>query len=45
VLGGEYGGDNLGTISLTELIGASGHLAQQIAGLPDGAQIHLSMID
>jgi hypothetical protein len=45
VLGGEYGGDNLGTISLDELIQASGHIAQQIADLPDGASIKLSVID
>lgn len=45
VLGGEYGGDNLGTISLDELIRASGHLAQQIADLPDGASIKLSVTD
>jgi hypothetical protein len=42
VLGGEYGGDNLATISLDELIRASGHIAQQIADLPDGASIKLS---
>lgn len=42
VLGGEYGGDNLGTISLRELIRASGHIAQQIADLPDGVSIKLS---
>lgn len=36
VLGGEYGGDNLGTISGEELIRLSGYIAQQIAALPDG---------
>jgi hypothetical protein len=45
VLGGEYGGDNLGTISFDELIRASGHIAQQIADLPDGASIKLSVAD
>ena len=45
VLGGEYGGDNLGTISLDELIRVSGHIAQQIADLPDGASIKLSVTD
>lgn len=44
-LGGEYGGDNLGTISLGELISASGHIAQQIKDLPDGAQVRLSIVD
>lgn len=41
VLGGEYGGDNLATISAEELIRASGHLVQQIESLPDGASIEL----
>lgn len=45
VLGGEYGGDNLATISLDELIRASGHIAQQFANLPEGASIKLSVID
>lgn len=45
VLGGEYGGDNLGTISFDELISASGHIAQQIADLPDGASVELSVIE
>ena len=43
VLGGEYGGNNLGTISFDELIRASGDIAQQIAGLPDGTFIELSV--
>ena len=44
-LGGEYGGDNLATISLGGLISASGHIAQQVKDLPDGAQVKLSIID
>ena len=44
-LGGEYGGDNLGTISLGELISVSGDIAQQIKDLPDGAKIRLSIVD
>lgn len=44
-LGGEYGRDNLGTISFEELIRASGHIAQQIADLPDGASVKLSVTD
>jgi len=44
-LGGEYGGDNLGTISFNELIRASGHIAQQISDLPDGASVKLSVTD
>ena len=43
-LGGEYGGDNLATISLSGLISASGDIAQQIEGLPDGAQVKLSIV-
>lgn len=45
VLGGEYGGDNLATISLSGLISASGNIAQQVDGLPDGAQVKFSIID
>lgn len=40
-LGGTYGGDNLATLPLVELISASGAIAKQIAHLPDGAQIRL----
>ncbi|ARS48178.1 hypothetical protein PSMEN_07175 [Ectopseudomonas mendocina] len=40
-LGGEYGGDNLATLPLLELIGVSGHIAQQIRDLPEGAQVRL----
>ena len=43
--GGEYGGDNLATISTEELIRVSGHIAQQIASLPDGITIKLSIED
>lgn len=44
-LGGEYGGDNLATITLVELIRASGHLAQQIKDLPDGAKVRLQVTE
>jgi hypothetical protein len=44
VLGGEYGGDNLATISLSGLVSASGHIARQIKDLPDGAQVKLSIV-
>jgi hypothetical protein len=43
-LGGEYGGDNLATISLSGLVSASGHVAQKIEDLPDGAQVKLSIV-
>jgi hypothetical protein len=44
-LGGEYGGSNLASIPLSELIAASGSIARQIAGLPDGTQVQLSVVD
>lgn len=44
-LGGEYGGDNLATIELDELIRASGHMALQIKDLPDGAQVRLQVTE
>lgn|SRR5512135_356095 len=43
VLGGEYGGDNLATIPLTELIASSGDLAKQISELPEGAEVRLNV--
>ena len=43
-LGGEYGGDNLATISLGELVSASRHITQQIQGLPDGAQVKFNIV-
>ena len=41
VLGGSYQLENLGTISRRELISASGSIAQQVEGLPDGERITL----
>ena len=43
VLGSEYGGDNLATISLLELIASSGDLAKQVSELPDGAEVQLNV--
>ena len=40
-LGGAYDASNFGTISIAELIGFSGHVAEQIAGLPDGSQVEI----
>lgn len=45
VLGGEYSIDNIGQISLAELIGFSGNVAQQIERLPDGTPTELKFID
>ena len=39
VLGGEYGGSNLASIALEALVEASGHIARQIDGQPDGAKV------
>ena len=44
-LGGEYGGENLSTLTLNELVLASGHIAEQIKDLPDGARIQLKITD
>jgi hypothetical protein len=45
LLGGEYGGDNVASIPIGELISASGHIARQLADLPDGAKVRLSIVD
>ncbi|HWE18506.1 MAG TPA: hypothetical protein VG758_15185 [Hyphomicrobiaceae bacterium] len=45
ILGGKYALENVGTIDRAELISVSGHIAQQIDGLPDGAQIRLTIVD
>src|SRR5688572_10823484 len=44
-LGGEYGGDNLASVPVHELILASGDMARQISGLPAGTQVRLTVID
>ena len=44
-LGGEYGGDNLATAPLVELVRMSGDIARQINELPDGAQVKLRVVD
>lgn len=45
VLGGAYDGDNMGLISLDELLGAAGDIARQIDGLPDGAHVRLRIME
>ena len=45
VLGGEYGGSNLASLALGELIGVSGSIAFQIKDLPDGAQVQFRITD
>lgn len=43
VMGGEYGGTNLAVISVVGLVSASGHIAKEIDGLPDSAQVLLTI--
>jgi hypothetical protein len=44
-LGGTYGGDNLASIALVELIESSGHLARQIAELCDGTRVKMRVTE
>jgi len=44
-LGGAYGSENIDTISLEELVQASGHIAREIKDLPAGAQVKLKVIE
>jgi hypothetical protein len=43
VLGGKYSIDNIGTITLIEVVSFSGHLGRRIKDLPDGATISLDV--
>lgn len=45
VLGGQYEESNFATVTLTELIRSSGHLAHEVQYLPEGAQIRLIATD
>jgi hypothetical protein len=44
-LGGGYEPDNIGTISVAELIAASGDIAGQIKDLPAGAKVELKVVE
>lgn len=44
ILDGEYGGKNIKTAPLVELIRFSGDLGKQIKDLPDGAEIKLKVM-
>jgi hypothetical protein len=44
VLGGEYGEENLATISVAELLAVSGDIARQVKDLPDGAHVELKVV-
>ncbi|WP_410497885.1 T6SS immunity protein Tdi1 domain-containing protein [Chitinibacter sp. S2-10] len=45
ILGGEYGGSNLGTAPLVELVRFSGDIARQIKDMPEGTQVRLKIVD
>lgn len=45
ILGGEYGGSNLATVPLVELVRFSGDVAQQIIDLPSGTKIELKVTE
>lgn len=45
VLGGEFGGTNLTSVPLVDLVRLSGYLAHQIHDLPDGAHVELRVIE
>jgi len=45
VLGGEYGGSNLASVPFRELVAAFGHIAKEIKGLPNGAQVSLKIVE
>ena len=43
ILGGKYECENVGTISLLELISFAGELAVQLKDLPNGTKVHLTI--
>ena len=45
VLGGAYEAENLATITLSELVAASGAIALQIRDLPDGSTVKLRFVE
>jgi hypothetical protein len=45
ILGGAYGIENIGTISIGELIRFSGDVAHQIKDLPSGSKIEFKIVD
>ena len=45
VLGGRYDASNIKSVSVIELIGFSGDVAEQICDLPDGQTIELRVIE
>lgn len=45
LLGGEYGGSNLASAPIVDLIRMSGTIAKQVRDLPDGATVSLRLTD
>ena len=45
LLGGEYGGNNLASAPLVELVRFSGSLAKQTKSIPAGTQVKLKVVD
>ena len=45
VLGGTYDLENIATITIAELLRASGHIALQIRDLPDGTNVDLKITE
>ena len=45
VFGAAYTADNIGIISVSELIAVSGDLGRQIEDLPDGAEIRFNVVE
>ena len=44
VIGGSYAAENLGTISMDELIAFSGDMAEQVKDVPDGGQVRIEVV-
>jgi hypothetical protein len=44
VLGGTYLKENLGTISVEELVAASGNMAEQIKDMPDETKVNIKIV-
>jgi hypothetical protein len=45
ILGGTYGGENLATAPLVELVRFSGDIARQVEEIPDGSPIELRVVE
>jgi hypothetical protein len=44
-LGGAYDADNMSVVPIEDIISFSGHVANQIKDLPDGAQVRFKVVD